>query len=119
MNNKLKAEILEYAEIHAKIELWGSKKTEEKSVFINLHYPIQGKKEYFIKCFNLGSIFEAKVKISPTWFEEITEEIIRKLEEEKKEKAEPEWECKKIIYQNCPEMLCGNNPCSCQEANNA
>lgn len=113
--NNQKQEILEYVKNHAEIVVWGSKKTEEKIVFINLLYPIHGERQFFTKSFNVGFIPEQEIKISPTWFEAITEEIMKKLEETKKEKAQFEWERKKIIYKVCPEMLCGQNPCSCKE----
>jgi hypothetical protein len=100
-------QILEYVKNYATVERWTQKKGVIKVLFASVRYPEDGE-------FYSQEIYAHPKKDEKEIVKELFNLLSKEIIDEMSEKKEPVW-IKKIIYKPCPEMICGDNPCSCKD----
>lgn len=120
---KKEQEALKYVKNHAKVEHWEQEDTGEKETWIHVYYYPDGQSEggkLYSRYFSTPDDSEKEKKEINIHFKQITQDIVQDLIKninfsKKTIEKESKWVFKERIYKVCPEMLCGNNPCSCEE----
>lgn len=122
MNKDLEAKTLEYVEINARASHWENEKTGKKETFVSVWYPKEiEEQKLYSEVFPTPDNSEIERKEIETRLKKISQRIIEEINylKEDEELGGFNWVFKGMVYKVCPEMLCGNNPCSCKEKNNA
>ena len=111
-NNIKEKEILEFVEIHAIAKNMIHKSSGRKRTVINVWYPEGGKdSEHYSDGFDTPDNPEEMTKKLKASFKKITQQIIKEINSPDKDR----YLIKEIVYKVCPQMICGDNPCSCSK----
>ena len=130
--NKLAQQIQEYVEIHALVKRYERTVNgiKERNTFISVYYPDPNKGQIFNELFPTpDDADDPKQLIESGWNnntalskkeEPIVKELFKKLarriykEVTNQNDFTEQWKVVKVVYETCPDMICGDNPCSCE-----
>lgn len=117
-NNKIEemseqeAEILEWVEMNTRVERWKDNKFEREELWIRSERYYETN-EFYAKDVIFDPQTQNLNEVIGDAFREIVELIIEDIN--KNVRRKDRWVFKKTVYQFCPDAVCGENPCICEE----